>query len=676
MAYRYNTQDRRDYVAARLHDEYKWVNYEKGLDGLSLRRIGEDVWKGFGKPERSPGRPAIPSAAIIKKDIEQIRKKAKLPDKEAKLQAADLLRPENFPLWRAKAFKDPTTGRPFVTPKFQHAVFWIMYALAKKVEIPAWVIEYINSVVPEEDYKLPENVNELILDPTRLQSFLLLLAPRHGKTELVLHTGVFLFCIDKTIRILYGNGALTTTELMTENVKNILDTNEWLKGVYGPFQDENLKWSKTGLRLAGSDPQAKALSWKPFGVQSTVVSLDADLIAADDLQDLDRAESEAMTSRDFNWLTTQLMTRREPHTAFIYVGSHLPVDAGDLFSWVEDKKADLEQGNHDIFIIKIPAHDYSKCKGGDNDPHEQCVIWPELRPYTFLEAMRGLMGDDVLFEAVYNQQPRSKDMMHFPKEVVRKEFYLPEPDEYGVRGVANKSEHPPGALDLHRSWRDDLIKCCKNQEAIVAMGFDPAAGKSKDASFSAAVVKAACLHCGRRYIIDYWQERTSPETHPATIIGFLEAYPRIRRLRIEINAYQAALARDPRLGDVETRFGVTIDEWNTDSRKWDPRLGIPQLGRHFKNGLQSIPYRGPGDQDYAEPLLKAYIRWPKTPNDLVMADWLADLSLMESLEEYRMIDAEIMPGMEKWTSEAHTNNTWEIDLSDPELFEQAEWVHV
>lgn len=675
MDRKYNARERRDYIAARIHTDFGWEDYQKGKNGASYRQIADSVWRAFGRPMRGD-KPAIPSAAQIKSDIDKIRAWAELPSDDEKAEALELLKPENFPKWRAKAFKDPTTQLPFQTPQFQHAVFWLIYAQAKKAPIPAWVVAYINSVVPEDDYKLPENINELLLDPKRLSSFLILIAPRHGKTELVLHTMAFMYCEDKTIRVLYGNGLLTTTELMVDNIKNILETNEWLKDMYGPFQSVDYKWSKTGLRLANADPQAKALSLKPYGVSSTVVSLDADQIIADDLQDLDRASSEVQTQRDFNWLTTQLMTRREPHTGFTYVGSHLPVPTGDLFSWVEDKKEELQQGNHDIFIVKIPAHDYTRCEGGDPDPHINCVLWPELRPYTFLEAMRGLMGDDVMFEAVYNQVPRSTDMMHFPKEILRQEFYLPEPGDDGIRPVANKSEHPPGSLDRGRQWRDPVIVCCKKQALVTAMGFDPAAGKSKDSSFSAAVVKGACLHCGRRYVIDYWAERASPETHPATIIGFLEAYPQITRLRIEVNAYQAALARDPRLANVEVKYGVSIDEWHTDQRKWDPLLGIPQLGRHFKNGMQSIPYQGPGDREYAENYIKTFIRWPKTPNDIVMADWLADLSLLESIEEYRYIKSELFPGREAQTTPAHAEVTFEVDLGDPDLWDTGDYEYI
>jgi len=650
----YAPRERRNFIEANLNAKFGWVDFQKGLDGLSYRVIARKVAFQFGL-ERDP------SPATIKLDIEKIRDRNAHPEPDTELVA--LLKPETFPEWRAAVFKDPTTGKPFVTPKFQHAIFWLMYAITKKVKIPEWVIEYINSVVPDDAYKIPLSLNDKIESGEYLLSMVLLLAPRHGKTELVIHTMLFLFCEDQTTRILYGNGISETSKLMVGNVKAIMETNEPLIEAFGPFEAPKKKWSaNTGLQLAGHDPQAKALSLKPFGISTSVRSLDADSIFADDLQDLDRAESEAMTRRDYKWVTSELMTRREPHTGFVYVGSHLPVDTGDLLTWIEDKLEEIQMGNHVIIMVKIPAHDYERCDPETDALHEQCVIWPELRNFMFLEAMRGLLGD-VMFEAVFNQIPRSKGMMHFPPEILRTDFQVIKPDEDDkVRPHPHTGEM--GALDKTRHWKEADFKCCKGEPIYVAMGFDPAAGQSKDASFSAAGVLGACVHCGRRYVIDYWYERVSPETHPATIKGFLRAYPQIKRLRIEINAYQAALARDPRLANVFNEYGVWIDEWDTDERKWDPRLGIPQMGRFFKNGLWSIPATSQADRAYGEELVKSFVRWPKPPNDVVMALWFAELSLEEMIAEAMMAESTHMPGTEGWRTDAHDEQTFEFDVND------------
>jgi hypothetical protein len=200
-------------------------------------------------------------------------------------------------------------------------------------------------------------------------------------------------------------------------------------------------------------------------------------------------------------------------------------------------------------------------------------------------------------------------------------------------------------------------------DTLVTFGFDPAASEKKGASYSALCVLAGCSKCGRRYIMDYWKDRQSPEQHPDTIGSFVATYPFVNMIDIEVNAYQRSLARDPRLTALEQKSRFVIKEWNTDERKHDPTLGIPAAARHVKSGMLSIPYRTTGDQGFAEPLIKEFLRWPQKPNDLVMAFWLAELAVAELIEETRYIDAEIMPGTEKWMSPWHYENTIEFDLS-------------
>jgi len=66
-----------------------------------------------------------------------------------------------------------------------------------------------------------------------------------------------------------------------------------------------------------------------------------------------------------------------------------------------------------------------------------------------------------------------------------------------------------------------------------------------------------------------------------------------------------------------------------DDRKNDPMIGIPVLSRWMKQGKFSIPHKTRSDQELADYVVRQFIRWPKRPNDLVMAIWLADLSLSD-----------------------------------------------
>jgi len=263
---------------------------------------------------------------------------------------------------------------------------------------------------------------------------------------------------------------------------------------------------------------------------------------------------------------------------------------------------------------------------------------------------------------VYNQIPQSKRMMHFPGSLMRSDYVKVEYDKEQGKTPAPGKDPDPGVLDRDRSFRTG-VECCGDQ-SILVFGFDPAASERSGASFSALVALAGCVKCGRRYVVDYWKDRQSPEVHPATLGQFVQAYPYVSMICIEINAYQRALSRDPRMVKLEGENKFIIKEWNTDERRHDPTLGIPASARHVKGGMLSVPYRTTGDQEFAETFLKEFIRWPQKPNDLVMAYWLADLALAEMIEDARYADSEIMPGIDKWMTPWHETQIYEVDLSD------------
>jgi len=669
-------RERQQYIAERLHTDWGWENHTKGPRGLSYRDMARRIWVADGRA----GKPVSP--ATIKADIDMLREEAASLSDEELAEAEDLLAPEQFPKFRRKL-----RGDHYETPIFQKALFWVLYAITFKKAIPGWVIEYLDDLDPERPF--PPDINDLIVEQKLMISFVFLLAPRHGKTDLLQDFVLWCHAKDPNRKVLFGNGTIKKTEQFIGNYfMPILEEHEWLIERYGPFWSGSKAWSKGGYVLKKRTGFHKANSMHPFGIDGSVLSLDSDLILADDISDLRRARSETTTEGDYDWLTTQLMTRREPETAFCYVGSHVAVNTGDLFEWIEDNFDRLNQGDHRLIIKKLPAHRYELCEHPEgshdehsnkeedcNDPahHPNCTIWPSRRGIGFLNAMKGLMADDAMYEAVYNQVSRSRAMTHFPKEVLKNDFILPDPDpDTKIRPSFSRDLEESGVLDRSRSWKNDRHVCCR-RPILVAMGFDPAAGETKSSSMTAWTVLGVCSDCGRRYVIDYDALRQSPEEHPLTIIEVLKAFPAIKRLRIEINAYQKALAREPRLGNIFHEHGVWIDEWNTDERKNDPDLGIPNMGRYFKSMNWSIPAKTLGDVDYGDAMVKSFARWPKRPNDIPMSAWLADLSLMELIEETRHEGVSVMPGTEGQMTEAHDENSFTVDLSDPDLWRGTEY---
>ena len=655
-----SANERRRFISERLHRDWGWSDWEKGRDGHSYRQIMNEFIKAFGT-DNVPTNPMT-----YMRDIQRMAKDAQTITPEERSEAERLLDPAVFPEWRAKFFKTPD-GKPYQTPKFQHAIFWVMHAATFKVPLPDWVIEYLDDLDPKHPF--PEDINELITgEKENFLSFLLLMAPRHGKTDLTVHFMDHTFALDANKRIMFGNGTQRKSEGFIDNaimpMMEAMDPlSEQFVDMYGPFRSPDRPWSKTGLTLAGREYINKMYSLQPFGLSGNIRSFDSDVIVGDDLADLSRSRSDTITEQDYNWLTTELMTRREYQTALLLLGSHVAVQSGDLFTRLINNIDKLNVGRSSFIIKTIPAHFYEKCDVVNDPDHTKCILWPEVRDYGFLEAKRAELDDDAMFEAVFNQIPMSPQMMHFPPEIMRADFVKVErPDGEKVTPPPGKND-TPGVLDWGRSWRELPIYCC-DKETAVGLGFDPAFSEKSGAAFSALTVKAACTLCGRRYWVDWGQDRMSPEAHVDYIESFVAPYPQIEIVTLESNIGQKYLAVDPRMERLAEKYKFYIKQWNTDERKSDPDIGVPAYGRHYKSGMVSVPYRTLSDQEQAEPLLKTFIRWPQRPNDLVMSAWLCDMGLQEIVDAARYTEAVQMPGTENWQSEWHGEQTYEVDMSE------------
>ncbi len=619
--------------------------------GWSYRKIAVDVGLHF---ERAPV-----SGATIQNDIIAIREKYEESERQ---RDAGVLDPAHFRQWRAKFFTDPGTGLPYETPDHQYHWFRVMMSLALKEDIPKETLEYLD---------LPEDINGDIEGRRKMLTLILLAPPRHGKTELAIHAIIWLICYQPNIRILYCSGVLQTSRDNASLIKAELEFNEGLIEAYGPFRTDDSEWNQRQFTVATRTIRAKTSTVLSIGRGSNVLSKDADLIVVDDPQDLDAAESETTTARDFRWLTTQLMSRREPHTPVLGLGSHLPTLFGDLWTQVEQTLEDTKQVGQKVIIKKVKAHDYEKCdtlNDVDEDgkaAHTICVLWPSLRPYWFLEAQRSMIGDDVLFEAVYNQELLESALSYFPKEIVRGEYTYP--DEAvtgkGLYSDLDLKSIEPGILDTTRSWRT-IPRCCNGGGTVLfGLGVDPGASDSKKASESAFVMAGVCSSCHRIYLVDFEHLRQSPELNPHTIIRFVESYEEISRVRIEINAYQKALARDPLIVQAQGKFRYLLEEWNTDDRKNDPMIGIPVLSRWMKQGKFSLPYKTEEDRETSEYFIRQLIRWPKRPNDLVMALWLCELSLAQMFEDSSYNVPEYGDGYERLPAYLQEQQ-FEVDMND------------
>ena len=117
-------------------------------------------------------------------------------------------------------------------------------------------------------------------------------------------------------------------------------------------------------------------------------------------------------------------------------------------------------------------------------------------------------------------------------------------------------------------------------------------------------------------------------------------------VRVEINAYQKALARDDTLREAARDQRFVIDEHMTDDRKNTSEFGIPNVARYMVDDKFSVPYQTFEDQQYSKEWQKAFIRYPQKPNDLPMAVWLAAGMMWEVWDRYLDVEPIYLPGRE------------------------------
>jgi hypothetical protein len=134
-------------------------------------------------------------------------------------------------------------------------------------------------------------------------------------------------------------------------------------------------------------------------------------------------------------------------------------------------------------------------------------------------------------------------------------------------------------------------------------------------------------------------------------------------VRVEINAYQKALARDDTLRESARELNFIIDEWMTDDRKNSPEFGIPNLARWMRDDKFSVPARTFEDRQYYKELEQALIRYPKKPNDLPMAIWLAWGMMRDVWELYTKMEPTYLPGRENRVPQYLIDSPSRIDLS-------------
>jgi len=218
-----------------------------------------------------------------------------------------------------------------------------------------------------------------------LRRVLFNVAVRHGKTEHnTIGYGAYRIERAPTTRILVCTYSQQQAHKLSRDIRRLVR----VRGVpLSPDRDSVSEWET----LAGGGIRV-------VGAGTGVASVNADLIIIDDpIGKREEAESLAHRDRVWDWITSDILARCEPHTAVLFSMPRWHQD--DPAGRIRDRQGDRWH------IIDLPG------KAEPNDPlgrTEDQLLWPELRGQEWMDEMRTDLGE-YGFASLMQGRPRPRE---------------------------------------------------------------------------------------------------------------------------------------------------------------------------------------------------------------------------------------------------------------------------
>ncbi|WP_300747640.1 hypothetical protein, partial [Pseudomonas sp.] len=432
--------------------------------------------------------------------------------------------------------------------------------------------------------------------------------PEHGKTRLWEDYYTFLLATDPSMRLTIGSEKLAQSKKIARFVRDRLESTakgyERLREDWGPFAPMSPKERRELRDLGVDDLAAGQQAWgveafdvrkKPKGMEAqrdysmqalgmggSIIGTRCDRLGVDDPQGAMTLRKKDSTSQLLETIRQDWLSRPGPTGRTYFLANR--VGPGDIHEALQES-AIVDK------TITLPAW----------DPAHGGWLWPERYSPADYRRMRKNAGEGA-WERNYMQ-----------------------------KGLANKDA----------AFSDKRIGNCKNNlrsildppprpaaggEARVIIGLDP--GLSK-ASFHVAALEPhkfwsldlRLLENARSYGIygDILDELCMQFHRPGISV--------VTHVIIETKAFQGGLLQDDRIVAARRRWNFDIMPFDTGVNKYDPDLGIPQIGPLMDYGEIDFPNRDTVSEDRYAPLYRQLRRWKplvrgnKLEQDHVITFW-------------------------------------------------------
>lgn len=443
--------------------------------------------------------------------------------------------------------------------------------------------------------------------------------PRHGKSELLVHFCAWLIAWNPNIRILWVGPNLDLAKIMVSSVKEQLEDNEDLintllpPGQYWKPQTKSggIKWSEGEFKVETRTVVGiKAPTMLAVGRSGKILSRDADLIVADDIEDHDSTAQPGVRAATRRWFGTQLDSRKEEHTGMVVIGSRQHPD--DLYGY------HLESTQWETIVNT--AHDEDGCEADPDDyeAHVDCMLFPQIRSYRWLMSKKHGADDrdeEGIYEMVYLNDPAhtgvslfSKDAMHAARNETRGIGLDEVPYQFLIAGLDPAATGYQAAFLWAVGFRD--TEHGKKEPFYWMVDMENRQGGGIDAFLDVG------LRWHQQYGVKHWV--------------------------VEENGFQRAIRQDPRVREWSTANQIFLEPHQTQGgNKHDPAFGVGSMARLYPHQVD-LPYGTPEARNKTQQYIKQALAFDanglngnrSAKSDILMASWFPMRPVRRMLKEH------------------------------------------
>ena len=400
--------------------------------------------------------------------------------------------------------------------------------------------------------------------------------PRHGKTELLTHFVVWLIARNPNVRIIWMGPNEPKAKEVVAKVKELLESHEQLIAdtlapgeSYAPKKRQGGVWQSNTFKVDCRTPGIAGNTFIGVGRGAKILSLNADILIGDDIEDHDSTKTEANRKETRTWFETQFDSRKVEETAMFLIGSRQHID--DLYSY------NIKDPNFRVVINK--AHDDECVLEPEDLPiHNDCMLFPALRSYRWLMSKkhgsenRAEEGEVGSYEMVYQNDPKEDKSYIFSDELLKTSFNSAR--GLGLDGVPVEGRRLIGGMDPSATGNQAAfgwaLTPVDNVRGVTYLEAQDTRYKRWMFAYDNRVgggIEAA---------LELWEE-------------WLRLYG-VRHWVLEDNAFQELYLKDPRTRAWANRNDVTIEGHSTYQNKTDPVYGVSAMKRLWVAELVDLPY--------------------------------------------------------------------------------------